>query len=235
MAQDLLPRDNGIFGYHESPRYRDSESHPLRTVAYALHPAGWILREGFYRPMSALFASSSFTRSFFGFREPFDYREPLCFDASGAVPDCRQIPPMSMIGGAGAPLVSGGDTDETGGLVSERQVFFPDIAFDFNHSSLNPLGQGRVRQVAQLLASVPSLNVVVEGHADPRGTDEYNQALGMKRSETVINELVELGIDPARLSAVSYGESRPIFSEDTEWAYAVNRRSQFTVGAAAAE
>ena len=120
-------------------------------------------------------------------------------------------------------------------ILSERQVFFPDVAFDFDKSSLNDLGRGRVRQIAELLADVPDLQIVVEGHTDFMGSDEYNMGLGERRATTVMNELAELGIDPARMSTVSYGESRPIFTEEEDWARAVNRRAQFTVHGGGAE
>ena len=112
---------------------------------------------------------------------------------------------------------------------SERQVFFPSVNFDFNKSSLNDLGKGKVRQIAQLLASVPNLQVVVEGHTDFKGTDEYNQNLGQQRAQAVLDELSQLGVDPARLSPLSLGESKPIFTEEEDWARAVNRRVQFSV------
>ena len=127
LAQDNLPRDNGIFSYHKAPRYRESESHPLRTAAYILHPVGWVLREGFYRPWSALAGSSEFTRSFFGFREPYDYREPLCFEGSDIVPDCHTMAPYANLGGADES-----DTATMAPESSERQVFIPDVNFDFN-------------------------------------------------------------------------------------------------------
>ncbi len=222
-AQDLLPADNGIYDYHRAPRYRETESHPLRIAAYIVHPVGWLLREGVTRPISAFAGSTRFTRSFFGFREPFDFRDPVCFRNPDQVPDCATVAPMNMIGGARD------DSSEGKAIETERQVYFPDVNFEFDKSNLTPLGKGRVRQVAQLLSSVPSLKVVVEGHADHRGTDEYNQALGTRRAESVIKELGELGVDPARMSSVSYGESRPIFTEDEDWARAVNRRTQFTV------
>ena len=226
QAQDLLPRDNGIFAYHQAPRYRESESHPLRIVAYVLHPFGWMAREGIFRPISAFAASTPFTRSFMGFREPFSHREPLCFSPSDESPDCKTIEPWSNIG-RGPDQVSTGDE---GSLASgERQVFFPDVNFEFDKANLNDLGKGRVRQIAQLLASVPSLKIVVEGHTDFKGSDDYNQTLGDRRAQAVIAELGELGIDPARLSPLSYGESKPIFTEEEDWARAVNRRVQFSV------
>jgi peptidoglycan-associated lipoprotein len=229
LAQDLLPRDNGIFTYHRYPRYRPSEASPIRTLAYVVHPIGWLLREGIYRPMSAFAGGTNFTRSFFGFREPFDFREPECFSSSDAVPDCRQLPPLTNIGKYRDAQPLGDDAASMESMESERQVFFPDVNFDFDKSNLNDLGRGRVRQIAQLLASVPSLTIVVEGHADYKGTDEYNLGLGERRAQSVIAELGELGIDPSRLSPVSYGEGKPVFTEEEDWARAVNRRVQFSV------
>ena len=228
-AQDLLPRDNGIFEYHNSPRWRESEEHPLRIIAYVFHPIGWVFREGIFRPWSAFASSTAFTRSFWGYREPFDYRETVCFSSSDSVPDCRQVSPYTNVA---AYHKTGGDGSavDTGSMAgSERQVFFPSVNFDFDKSSLNDLGRGKVRQIAQLLSSVPSLQVVVEGHTDFKGTDDYNQSLGERRAQAVLDELTQLGVDPARLSPASYGESKPIFTEEEDWARAVNRRVQFSV------
>ena len=223
-AQDLLPRDNGIFDWHAEPRYRDSESHPLRIVAYVLHPVGWVLREGIFRPWSYFAGSTEFTKSFFGFREPFDYREPVCFDDIG-IPDCQKVPPLSMLLRKEAE-----EKAEAGSMVQpDRQVYFPDINFEFNKSTLTELGKGRVRQVAKLLQASPAIKVVVEGNTDYKGSDEYNQALGMRRAEAVVKELTELGVDGARMSPFSFGESRPLYTEEEDWARAMNRRVQFTV------
>lgn len=224
-AQDLLPRDNGIFTYHTSPRWRESEAHPLRTVAYIVHPIGWVLREAIYRPFSAFAGSTAFTKSFFGFREPFDYREPECFFDSDKVPDCHALMPYSGIN----PPAPKDTAAEEASLAQERQVYFPDIAFDFNKHTLNNLGKARVRQVSQLLSSVPSLKVVVEGHTDYIGSDEYNMKLGQRRADTVVKELSELGVDTQRMTPTSFGEGKPLFTEEEDWARAANRRVQFSV------
>ncbi len=234
VSQDLLPRDNGIATYHEAPDYRESESHPLRILAYVVHPIGWVLREGIFRPWSYFTSSTKFTRSFFGYRDPFDYREPLCFSGSDASPDCRTVPPFSQTLAGTTVHGNGGPESAEGSVTTDRQVYIPDVNFEFNKATLNDLGRGRVRQISQLLSSVPNLKVVVEGHADYKGTDEYNQSLGMRRAETVMKELTELGIDPARMSPMSYGEGKPVFTEEEDWARAVNRRVQFSVGGEAA-
>ena len=66
FAQDVLPADNGIYTYHTTPRYRDSESHPLRLLAYVVHPIGWVAREVFFRPLSYFASSTETTRSVMG-------------------------------------------------------------------------------------------------------------------------------------------------------------------------
>lgn len=221
-AQELLIEDNGIYNsYHQAPRWRESESHPLRIAAYILHPFGWLLREGIFRPVSYVAGSTEFSRSFFGFREPFDFRKPLCFEDK--VTNCRDVAPLNMIGGPDSTELS------TSEVSPEEKVIFPDVAFDFNKSELNELGKSRVREVSQLLSSMPTIKVVVEGHTDFKGSDVYNLKLGTLRAEAVIKELSELGIDKARMSPISYGESRPLFTEQTDSARAANRRVHFSV------
>jgi outer membrane protein OmpA-like peptidoglycan-associated protein len=209
----------------------------LRTIAYVFHPVGWALREGLYRPWSSFAASSRFNRSFFGYRDPYDFRDTFCFDSERAIPNCKQTPPYSLIGGQapGSNLVGGDAAGGEGSQVSMiRQVYFPDVAFMFDRDSLTALGKGRVRQIAQLLAADPALRVTVEGHTDSKGGDSYNEKLGSRRSQRVVNELVELGIDPARLVQASKGEKEMLFTEDEDWAHAVNRRVKIVVDAGTA-
>ncbi len=223
-AQDLLPRDNGVNPAHASPRWRESEEHPLRILAYALHPIGWLAREAVFRPLSAFAASTETTRSVMGFREPFDYRESSCFSTSDQAPNCHELLPYSGIGND-----SGEGQSADFDVAAARQVFFPDVNFEFNKSGLNNLGKARVKQMASLLESTPEMNVVVEGHTDFKGSDSYNLKLGEKRAAAVINELVQQGITSERLSPISYGESKPLYTEETDWARAANRRVQFSV------
>lgn len=221
-AQDTLPEDNGLFTYHESPRWRESESHPLRTVAYIGHPVGWIARELVYRPWSYFAGSTEFTRSFFGFREPNDTRQPLCFFDADKVPNCRDMAPYNS-------LVKPCDGDDCGAKQAINEIVFPDVAFDFDNSTLNDLGKAKAKDVSKQLASLPEVRVSVEGHADERGSEEYNMKLGQRRADSVVAELVELGIDKNRMSAMSWGESRPLSNEKTEAGYAMNRRVEFRV------
>jgi hypothetical protein len=91
VAQERLPLDNGLEDYHPSPRYRESESHPLRIFAYVLHPVGWFAREFIFRPFSYFVASDEKRASIFGYRDPHDIRRPLCYSKSETVPNCKQL------------------------------------------------------------------------------------------------------------------------------------------------
>ena len=216
-AQDRLPMDNGIATYHTAPRYRDSESHPLRVLAYAAHPVGWLAREVIFRPLSYFASSTEVTRSVMGFREPYDFRNPECFSGDSSIQDCRSISPYNYAEAEAEPA----------SVVTEveRHVYFPDVNFDFNVRKLNDLGRGRVHQIAQLLQQTPGgVHVVLEGHADYIGSVPYNEKLGLDRAEAVRQELVAMGIPQDRLSTVTFGKSKPIFEEKEDWARAVNRR-----------
>lgn len=216
MAQDQLPTDNGLSTYHSAPRYRESESHPLRILAYVFHPIGWLAREVVFRPLSYFASSTETTRSVMGYREPFDYRQPECFSADDGAPDCRTLTPFNYAANRG--------NEEDRVVEPVRQIYFPNVNFDFNVRKLNQLGKGRAKQVAEILKNEPGVKVVLQGHADFVGSEKYNEKLGMDRAEAVRHELVGLGVAPERLSSVSFGESQPLFTEKEDWARALNRR-----------
>lgn len=230
LAQDSLPADNGLATYHSHPRYRESESHPLRILGYVLHPVGWLAREAFTRPLSYLAGSTETTRSVFGYREPYDFRTPECFAADESVPDCRSVSPFNYEGPSsnfgGSPsvdeVVADGKTDTA--ALSQRSVYFPDVNFDFNKRVLNDLGKGQVRRIADAIKSKGPVQVVLQGHTDFIGSDSYNEKLGMDRAEAVRTELVSLGVSGDQLSTVTFGKTQPIFPDQTDWARAVNRR-----------
>jgi outer membrane protein OmpA-like peptidoglycan-associated protein len=158
-----------------------------------------------------------------GYREPYDYRKPSCFSARDITPDCRQIVPFNYESKE-AKVVEAPQGDQG------QAVYFPDANFDFNARSLNELGRAKVKTVAAILSHEGGVKVVLEGHTDKRGSDKYNDKLGLDRAEAVKGELVKLGIPATDLSTVSFGESRPLFNEDAEWAYAANRRVEVHIG-----
>lgn len=108
-------------------------------------------------------------------------------------------------------------------------VMQEDIYFDFDRSTLSPAAQDNLLRKAEWLRENPDATATIEGHCDERGTNEYNLALGDRRAESAKAFLTDLGIDPARLTTISYGEERPVDPRNTEEAWAKNRRDHFVV------
>jgi len=103
------------------------------------------------------------------------------------------------------------------------------VFFDFDKYDLKPEGRSSVEALAAWLNSFPAVTLTLEGHADERGTREYNLALGERRANAVKDYLIALGINAGRLTTISYGEERPAVPGSYEEAWAQNRRSQFVV------
>lgn len=103
------------------------------------------------------------------------------------------------------------------------------IHFDFDQYVLTDAAKGILVSNAGLLRAAPAVKVLIEGHCDERGSDEYNLALGEKRALATKNYLVSLGVAADRMSVISYGEEMPIDSASTKDAWAKNRRANFKV------
>ncbi len=98
------------------------------------------------------------------------------------------------------------------------------VFFDFDKAVLRPEAQRTLERQAAWMKQNSRVSITVEGHCDERGTREYNLALGERRATAVKNFLVALGIDPGRISTLSYGKERPAALGHTEAAWAQNRR-----------
>jgi peptidoglycan-associated lipoprotein len=99
------------------------------------------------------------------------------------------------------------------------------IYFDTDRYDVDSADQVALAKQAQWLARYPTKRATIEGHADERGTREYNLALGERRANAAKNYLLGLGIDASRISTVSYGKERPIALGSDEQAWAQNRRA----------
>ena len=103
------------------------------------------------------------------------------------------------------------------------------IFFDFDQYNIRADQRPTVEALAAWLDTNGGATLTLEGHADERGTREYNLALGERRANAVRDYLIALGANPSRLSVVSFGEERPAVLGSTESAWAQNRRSAFVV------
>ena len=99
------------------------------------------------------------------------------------------------------------------------------VYFNFDDSSVLPEYEEMLDAHADFLRNNTNINVVVEGHADERGTPEYNIALGERRAKAVAKYLQALGVTADQISIVSYGEEKPLVFGQTEAAYSKNRRA----------
>jgi peptidoglycan-associated lipoprotein len=105
-----------------------------------------------------------------------------------------------------------------------------DIYFDFHKAVLTPQAKNRLSEVGDILKREPRLVVLTEGHTDERGTEQYNQAFGQRRSEAVYRYLTDYGVPASNLrTPVSYGELRPKAQGHDEDAWRLNRRAEFKV------
>jgi peptidoglycan-associated lipoprotein len=98
------------------------------------------------------------------------------------------------------------------------------VFFDYDKASLKPEGKDQLTKWVAFLKQYPNDQLQVEGHADERGTREYNLALGEKRAASVKDFLVANGVAASRLHTISYGKERPAVLGSNEAAYAQNRR-----------
>ncbi|MGD8291614.1 MAG: peptidoglycan-associated lipoprotein Pal [Desulfobacterales bacterium] len=116
------------------------------------------------------------------------------------------------------------------GEQAEKEKFEnEDIYFDFDSIQLTPEAMDILAQKGKWLRDNPSARVTIEGHCDNRGTNEYNLALGEGRAQSAKTFLMDLGIDISRLNTISYGEERPLDPQQTETAWAKNRRVHFVI------
>jgi len=106
-----------------------------------------------------------------------------------------------------------------------------DVFFALDSTELTEEARGVLQKDITWMKKWTSTKVMVEGHADSRGTNEYNLALGERRADAVRNYLVSLGIPTDRMTIVSKGEEQPFCSEETETCWQQNRRGHFIVTA----
>jgi peptidoglycan-associated lipoprotein len=105
------------------------------------------------------------------------------------------------------------------------------INFDYDQAVVRQADQATLDRKAAILAANPKLKIRISGHADERGSDEYNLALGNRRAAAAKRYLENKGVDGSRMDVVSYGEERPLNPGNDETAYAQNRRDEFEVTA----
>jgi peptidoglycan-associated lipoprotein len=224
--------------------YDESQAHPLRFTVYFIHPAGVAAEWLVTRPFHALVSVPGLDYIFGHRPHPQIFDEPQEAINYGAT---KRVVKKQRVARSQTPpekptaervkvqikevVVEKPVIQEVTKIVEVERVVFSDIAFQFNSSKLTDLGKGRIYLVAQRLMEKSDVVVVLEGHADVIGDEEFNMQLGLRRAETVKMELEQLGIPPERMSVASLGETKPLIDKEDSWARAVNRRVEFMIEA----
>jgi len=153
---------------------------------------------------------------------------PTGAPAPSAAAPSTAVPP-SMTPSTAAP---GGTASTTPPPPSEFQATanLKDVFFDFDKYDIRPNDARTLDANAVWLKTNNDL-VLIEGHCDERGTNEYNLALGERRAKATMNYLVAQGVQASRITIISYGEERPTCTEHSESCWAQNRRAHFLVKA----
>jgi len=103
------------------------------------------------------------------------------------------------------------------------------VYFDFDKYNIRADQMPKVQKLAEIIKNNPSnFTIRIEGNCDEWGTEEYNYALGLKRANSVRNALIKLGVDPKKLTVISYGELNPVCTAHKKWCWRLNRRDNFT-------
>jgi peptidoglycan-associated lipoprotein len=110
-----------------------------------------------------------------------------------------------------------------------RAIIEEMIHFAYDRSELRSEAQETLRDKVGVMRANPDLRIRIAGHADERGSIEYNRALGQRRAEAAKDFLVGFGISPDRINTVSFGEDRPLVNASNEEAWAMNRRDEFDI------
>ena len=141
--------------------------------------------------------------------------------------------PVGSVGSAGlqGPAGSMGTQGQAGAVTVTRWTKFKDILFDFDKSDLRSNETGKVSEIAAYLQQNPSVVVGIDGYADPRGTDKYNQALSERRVNAIRDALQGAGVPSDKITTGAFGEMRLKCNVPTEECWQSDRRVEVLISA----
>lgn len=147
--------------------------------------------------------------------------------ASGPAGDSRSSTRVTVVPGSAQGIIRSTDMEKLQLAIEEGEV--QPLFFEYDQAVLTSQGERLLEENARWFRQYPNATIIIEGHCDERGTEEYNLALGDRRAQRVRTYLVQLGIAPDRMRAISFGEERPFARGYDEAAYRLNRRVHFLV------
>ena len=235
--------------------YDDSQSNPLRIVAYLMYPAAFLVEWTVFRPFHWIVSATPPQEAFFGHtphppvladpqsdnnygigrRVPtreakLETRMPTAEAVPGNV-KIVEVPVEKIIVKEVPTVVEVPRIVEVPRVVEVEKLIFPSLAFLSGSVELTELGKGQIGLAAARLREKSGLTIVVESPADGSETDRSNQQLAVLRAQTLMRELAGLGIERSRMSAADTDFNRPTINHDTALAQAMNGRVEFQVRA----
>jgi peptidoglycan-associated lipoprotein len=174
-------------------------------------------------------------------KSPAGETRNLCVDQFGTVTEfCGGVGMAGGIGATGAmgpagPAGAQGPAGPAGAqtaAAAKQWSSFRDFLFDFDKSAIRSNETSHVSDVAAYLQQNPSARVGIDGHADPRGTDPYNQSLSERRVNAIRDALVNAGVPGNKIKTDAFGESRPLCNESTDACWQRDRRVEVLIGTA---
>lgn len=156
-------------------------------------------------------------------------------DKLAATPEASGTAQTTASGSETSGMSKGGttvgemDADEKALAEAKQVIMTEKIFFDFDKYDLKDKYREILKRKATALKKHKNLRILIEGHCDERGTEEYNLALGERRARTAYEFLILLGVNPAQIEMVSFGEEKPAVKGNNEAAWAKNRRCEFRV------
>ena len=146
---------------------------------------------------------------------------------AGCKPKPKDLPPPpgDAVGNGGGPVDPNAGMDNSNRARFQRETMGDTIHFALDQYDIDQQDRAILDSQAQWLVRNPGVNVTIEGHCDERGTREYNLALGDRRANSAKNYLAARGVNPARISTISYGKERPIALGSDEGSWGQNRRA----------
>lgn len=121
-----------------------------------------------------------------------------------------------------------GDTSDEADVRRKIASSLKPVYFDFDKYNLTPQARETLSQNAKIIME-NDFNIIIEGHCDERGTEQYNLSLGQKRANAVKEYYIRLGVKPSKIATISYGEEMPLCRESNEECWSLNRRAETKV------
>jgi peptidoglycan-associated lipoprotein len=146
--------------------------------------------------------------------------------AFALVSACKKQPVVET---AAEPVAVAAPTNNSSAQVNALRENFNRVYFDTDSSDLTEDSKAALTANSAILVRHTDLSIEIQGHADERGTTDYNLALGQRRAEAIRTYIIAQGVAPRRVKVISYGEERPLDPAKGEIAWSKNRRAEFRI------